>query len=209
AAEPSFLIDAVAQRRGAGRRARRAPGPALLVGIAHEAERREPFEPFVVRGLKPANSFLAAIGQIDAGTPNHVLAELFVLTAFEISGLIGTNNVIENLFAVERDHGFEAVLRHEVDGLAAGNRHPNLDRQMLWSRYQRDVLKLVAAIIDRGRTLVVLALEVKRLLVEASQQQPQLLLEQFAIFFGIEQRSAEGLDLARMIAAADTHDDAA
>ena len=46
-------------------------------------------------------------------------------------------------------------------------------------------------------------------LVEAGQKQPQLLLEQLAIFFRVEQRRAEALDFAGVIAAADAHDDAA
>src|SRR5271166_4041739 len=79
---------------------------------------------------------------------------------------------------------------------------------MLWSRHQRNVLELITAIINRRRTLVVLSLEVKRLLAETTQQQPKLLLEQFTVFLGIEKRGAECLDLARMVAAADSHDDA-
>ena len=127
-AEPGFLIDAVAQRRGAGGRARRAPGSTLLVGVTHKAERREPFKPFVVRRLKPADRFLATVGKIDAGAPNHVLAEFLVLAAFEAGSVISADNVIQNLFAIERDHGLETVLGHELDGFAAGNGHPNLDR---------------------------------------------------------------------------------
>ena len=46
------------------------------------------------------------------------------------------------------------------------------------------------------------------LLVEAFQQQLQLLLEIFAVGVGVEQRRAEGLDLAGVIAAADAHDHA-
>src|SRR5262245_12062330 len=39
AAEPGLLRNAVFERWGARGRAGRAPGPALLVGVAHEAER--------------------------------------------------------------------------------------------------------------------------------------------------------------------------
>ena len=49
----------------------------------------------------------------------------------------------------------------------------------------------------------------ERLLVEAGQQQPQLLLEQLAVLLRVEQRRAEGLHLAGVIAAAHPHDDAA
>src|SRR5215467_13030097 len=79
---------------------------------------------------------------------------------------------------------------------------------MLWPRHHRDVLELIAAIIDRRWALVVLAFEVKRRFVETGQQQPKLLFEQFAVFLGIEKRGTECLDLARMVAAADSHDDA-
>src|SRR5215471_4587271 len=44
AAEPRLLRDAVLEPRRARGRAGRAPGAPLLVGITHEAERREPLE---------------------------------------------------------------------------------------------------------------------------------------------------------------------
>jgi hypothetical protein len=47
------------------------------------------------------------------------------------------------------------------------------------------------------------------ILVEALEQQFELLLEQFAILVGIEQWRAETLDLAGVIAASDPHHDAA
>ena len=47
------------------------------------------------------------------------------------------------------------------------------------------------------------------LLVEALQQQLEPFLEDFAVGFGIEQWPAEALDLARVVAAPDPHDDAA
>ena len=46
------------------------------------------------------------------------------------------------------------------------------------------------------------------ILVEALEQQLELLLEQLAVGFRIEERRAEGFHLARVIAAADPHDDA-
>ena len=66
----------------------------------------------------------------------------------------------------------------------------------------------IAAIVDRRRALVVLALEVEGVLVEALEQELELLLEQFAIGLGVEQRRAERFHLAGVIAAADTHDNA-
>ena len=47
------------------------------------------------------------------------------------------------------------------------------------------------------------------LLVEAGEHELELLLEVFAVLVGVDQRRAEGLHLARVIAAADAHDDAA
>ncbi len=123
--------------------------------------------------------------------------------------MIGAHDVVEDLLAVERHHRLEAVLRHHLDGLAAGDRHPDVDRQVLRPRHQGDVLDGVAAILDRRRRLVVLALVVERLLVEAGQQELQLLLEQLAVLLGVEHRRAERLDLAGVVAAPDPHDDAA
>src|SRR6059036_3659201 len=51
AAEPRLLLDAVGEIGHARGRARRAPRAALLVGVAHEAEWREPLVALVVRGL--------------------------------------------------------------------------------------------------------------------------------------------------------------
>src|SRR4051812_38898822 len=73
AAEPSFLLDAVAQGRDRRRRAGRAPGAPLLVGVTDNAERREPFEALVVGCLAPADRFVLALGEVDAGAPYHVL----------------------------------------------------------------------------------------------------------------------------------------
>src|SRR5262245_39533995 len=75
-AEPGLLVDAVPQRRRARGRPGRPPGATPLVGIAHEAERREPLETLVVRGLEPLDCFGLAVGEVDAGAPDHVLAEL-------------------------------------------------------------------------------------------------------------------------------------
>src|SRR5689334_7217909 len=75
-AEPRLLLDAVGERRDARGRAGRAPRAALLVGVAHEAERREPLVALVVRGLDLALGLLGRVGEIEAGAPDHVLAEL-------------------------------------------------------------------------------------------------------------------------------------
>src|SRR6476646_5269913 len=78
---------------------------------------------------------------------------------------------------------------------------------MLWPWHPRDFPKAIAAIIDWWRTLVVLALEVECLLVEAGQKQSKLFLKQLAVFLRVEQRCAECLDLTSVISAANPHDD--
>ena len=208
AAEPGLLRDPVAQRGHPRRRAGRAPGAAVLVGVAHEAERREPLVALVVRGLELADRFLLAVREVDAGAPDHVLAELLLAAVPLAGGVIGAHDVVQDLLAVERHHRLEAVARHQVDGLAARDRHPDVDRQVLGPRHHRDLLSAIAAIVDRRRTLVVLALVVEGVLVEALEQQLELLLEQLAIGLGVDERRAEGFHLAGVIAAADAHDDA-
>ena len=69
--------------------------------------------------------------------------------------------------------------------------------------------KPVAAVLDGRRNLVVLALVGEGLLVEALEKHLHLLLEQLAVGRGVEQRRAERLDLARVVAASHAHDDAA
>jgi hypothetical protein len=158
--------------------------------------------------LEPADRLLAAVSEVDAGAPDHVLAELLLAAVPRAGGVIGAHGVVQDLLTVERHHRLEAVARHHVDGLAARDRHPDVDRQMLGAGNDGDLLEPVAAIVDRRRTLEMLALEMKGILVEALEQKLELLLEQRAVGLGVEQRRAEGLDLARMIAAADPHDDA-
>src|SRR6185369_7510742 len=51
AAEPGLLLHALRERRDFRGRAGRAPGAALLVGIAHETERREPLVALIMRRL--------------------------------------------------------------------------------------------------------------------------------------------------------------
>src|SRR6185295_6294283 len=125
AAEPCLLRDALGERRDFGWRAGRAPGAALFVGVAHEAERREPFVALVVRGLDRAHRFGLTCAEADARTPDHVLAELLVAAMLLARLVVGADHVVEDLLAVERDHRLEAVLRHHVDGLAARDRHPD------------------------------------------------------------------------------------
>src|SRR5262245_60789629 len=177
AAEPRLLRDTVAQRGNAGRRSGHAPGAPVLVGVAHEPEWRKPLEAFIVRGLEPAHSFLFGVGKVYAGSPDHIFTELFAAALPFACVVIGAHDVVQNLLPVERDHRLESVARHELDGLATGDRHPNLDRQMLGPGYHGDVLEAVAAILDRRRTLVVLALVMEGIFVEALEKELELLLE--------------------------------
>src|SRR5262249_52409570 len=208
-AKPGLLRNTIFQRGRARRRARRAPDAAMLVRIADEAERREPLETLVMCGLEVPHRLFAAAGQIDTGAPNHVLAQLFVATMLETGHVIGANHIVENFLPVERYHRVQTKLRHQLYGLAARDRHPDLHRKMFWPRHHRNILKAVTAIIDRWGAFVVLALEVEGLLVETGQQQPKLLLEQIAVLLGVNERRAECLDLARVISASPSHEDSA
>src|SRR6266851_5331898 len=208
AAEPRLLRDAVAQGRHPRRCARHAPAAPRLVGIAHEAERREPFVALVMRWFDAAHRLRLAVGEEYAGALDDILAETLLPPVLAARRVIGAHHLVEDLLAVQGHHRLEAVTRHHLDRLAAGDRHPDLDRQMLRPRNHRDVLHRVAAIGYRRRALEILALVMEALLVEAFEEQLELLLEIGAIGFGIEQRRAEGLDLTGVIAAADAHDDA-
>src|SRR5262249_61211543 len=130
AAEPRVLVYAVLEIGRARGGARRAPRAALLVRVAHEAEGREPFVALVVRGLDAPDRLRLAVGEIDAGAPDHVLPELLLLPMAVAGVLIGADDVVEDLLAVQRHHRLEAVARHHVDGLAAGDRHPDLCPQV-------------------------------------------------------------------------------
>src|SRR5262245_42145338 len=100
-AEPGLLLDAVGQRRRARRGARRAPRPSLLVGVAHEPERREPLVPLVVRRLDPALRLFRRVCQIEPRAPDHVLAELLLLAVLRARVPVGVDDVVEDLLAVQ------------------------------------------------------------------------------------------------------------
>src|SRR5437667_12788463 len=91
----------------------------------------------------------------------------------------------------------------------ADYRLPALDGQRLRAWHQRDLLELVAPVGHLGREGVVLALMRKGALVERFENDLDLLLEQLPVGVLIEQRRAEGLDLARVVAAPDAEDDPA
>jgi hypothetical protein len=64
----------------------------------------------------------------------------------------------------------------------------------------------LSRVVHRRRALVEFALEVEFVLVEAGQQKLELFLEQFAVLLGVEQRRAEGLHLAGVVATPHPHD---
>ena len=102
----------------------------------------------------------------------------------------------------------DAVLRHEVEGAvrAALDRLPAFDRQTLRPRHQRDLLQRIAAIRHLRRDRVVLALVRERLALERLEDDLDAFLEDFAVGVLVQQRRAEGLDLAGVIAAPDAED---
>src|SRR3990170_5460017 len=97
AAEPRFLLDAVTERGNARWRAGRAPGAALFVGIAHEAERREPLVALVVRRLQAPHRLLLRVGQKDAHAPDEVLAELLRAAVARAGVAVGGRRLLEDL----------------------------------------------------------------------------------------------------------------
>src|SRR5947208_1176845 len=84
---------------------------------------------------------ILAGGDIETGAPDHVLAQLLVPAMAGAGGLVGAHGVVEDLLAVQVDHGLEAVARHHIDGLAAGDRHPDIDRQVLGPGHHGDFLQ--------------------------------------------------------------------
>src|SRR2546421_4822224 len=208
-AEPRLLGDAVGEVRHARGGAWRAPRAAVLIGVAHEAERCEPLVPLIVRWLDAPLGRFGGVGEIDPGAPDDVFAELLALAVLRARVAIRLDDVVEDLLAVERDHRLELLGRHVVDRLAAGDRHPDLDGQVLGPRHAGDVGQLVAAILDRRRHVVRLAMVAERLIVEALQHEIDLLLEQLAVGGLVDDGRAERLALARVVPAPDAHDHAA
>src|SRR5262245_12393125 len=114
-AEPGLLPDPLGQRGHRGRRAGRAPRAPLLVGVAHEPKGGEPLVALVVRGLHPARGLLRRVGEIEPGAPDDVLAELLGTAVPSAGVAIGPEHVVEDLLAVEGDHGLEVPAGHVVD----------------------------------------------------------------------------------------------
>src|SRR2546425_5444719 len=166
-AEPRLLLDPLGQRGHARGRARRAPRASVLVRVAHEAEGREPLVALVVRGLDAACGLLRGVGEIEARAPDHVLAELLGATVLRAAVAIGPDHVVEDLLAVEGDHGLEVLAGHVVDRLAARDGHPDRNGQVLGPWHAGDLGDLVATVLDGRRAVVALAVVAERLLVEA------------------------------------------
>src|SRR5262245_51732542 len=104
AAEPRLLLDAVAQEGRPRGRPGRAPGAAVLVGVAHESERGEPLVALVVGGLHAARRLCRRVGQVEPGAPDDVLAELFGMAVAQTGRVVLAHDVVEDLLAVEGDH---------------------------------------------------------------------------------------------------------
>src|SRR5580704_7913212 len=96
-AEPRLLLHPLAQGRDARRRAGAAPGATVLVGVADKAERREPFVALVMRRFEAADRLFLAVGEIDAGAPDHVLAERSIAAVFLTRLVESLHHVVEDL----------------------------------------------------------------------------------------------------------------
>src|SRR5262249_58293544 len=103
-AQPGLLLDALAQRRHARRRARRSPRAALLVRIAHEAERREPLVPLVVGRLHLPERLGFGVGQVDPDAPAEILTELQCAAGPAGGIAIAVNNLLHHPPALHPDH---------------------------------------------------------------------------------------------------------
>src|SRR5215468_977959 len=208
-AQPRTLRDAIANARHTRGRARSAPGAALLVRVADEAEGREPLVALVVVRLHALDRFLDGVGEVEPHAPADVLTEREATSRLRSFGLVSAHDLVEDLLAVQRDHALDAARGDIGQRLARGNGLPDLHGQREGPRYDSDLLERVAAIFHGGRDRVVLAPVRPRLLVEALEEDLHLLLEQLLVGLVVEHGSAERLDLARVIAAPHAHDDAA
>src|SRR2546428_5430 len=142
------------------------------------------------------------------GAPDHVLAELLPAPVLGAGVAVRPHHVVEDLLAVEGHHGLEVLAGHVVDGLAARDRHPDLHGQVLRPRHTRDLAELVATVLHRRRAVVALAVVAERLLVEALEQEVDLLLEQLPVRRLVDDGRPERLDLPRVVAASHAHDHA-
>src|SRR5262245_6347311 len=120
-AQPRTLGDAIANARHARGRARRAPGAALLVRVADEAEGREPLVALVVVRLHALDRFLDGVGEVETHAPADVLTKREATSRLRGFGLVGAHDLVEDLLAVQRDHALDAARGDIGQRLARGD----------------------------------------------------------------------------------------
>ena len=162
-----------------------------------------------MRRLDAADRLLRRRRQVEPDAPAEVLAELEPAAGPGGGVPVGVRDLVEDPLAVQRHHALDAARGDVVERLAAGDRLPDLDRAVDRPRHERDLAELVAAVRHGGRDVVVLAVVAEGLLVQRLPEDLHLLLEQLAVGGRVQERRAEGLDLARVVAAAHAHDDPA
>ena len=103
------------------------------------------------------------------------------------------------------------MLGHEIQSSGSGalNRLPALNWEIHGSRHQSYLLQLITAVGNPGGNGVVLALVGKRALIERFEDQLYLLLKQVTVGCLVQQRRAEGLNLAGVVAATNAKDNPA
>jgi hypothetical protein len=84
------------------------------------------------------------------------------------------DHLVEQRLPVERHHRLQVVPAQEVDGLAARDGHPDLDRTVDRARHAGDLAQAVAPIVHLGRERVVLAPVAEGLLSNCSSKSSRL-----------------------------------
>ena len=205
ATEPGAVGNQVAHSGQAGP----GGGSAVVGGVdlrrgqsGHAAQRRQHFELFFEprRGL--ADGFLLAVGEMDLQHQGQALAQGAVA-----SGLHSARAPLLGDFqrpAPGGYHPLDVVLEHEFDAARVGAEDglPALDGSVRRAWDQGDFFDRAAAVRHAGRKVVVGALMGEGLLVPGLENELDLLLEERAIGRGVLQRTAQGRQLARNIAAA-------
>ena len=158
------------------------------------------------RGGRARHRLLDGVAQEEAEAEGHVLSHLQIAAGFSCGLLVGAEELLDDSLAAEGGHSLDALFGDEIDGAAAGDGLPDVDRAVERAGDQRYVAELVTAVGDIGRDLVVLAVVAEGLLVEGLHDDVDLLLEQLAVGVLVQQGRAEGLDLAGLVATADAED---
>src|SRR5205823_6774269 len=177
----------------------------------YEAERPEHLHVLLVERLDLADGLLARLGQMDENPQAKVFAEVEVLAGARACTPVRVNRPLGHRGGAAADDALDAVADHEIQRarFGADDRLPALDGAMDRARYEGQLLQLVAAVRHAGRQRVVLAAVREPLVVERLEDDLDLLLEQLAVGLLIQDRRAERLDLARVIAATQAEDDPA